>query len=586
MSSQVPISQFRAGDKLGARRLNQMVSALRNVQGPDVPGNRFEKPSEQTFAINTGGAIPAFGLASLESPVQTTKAGLVQQLAWQVKPIGEATEGKLIGICRDPITSGGAGLVQVTGQAIVEINDTTKPLLIDGGWEMLWEASSSGTRMSIFRHVGFVEEPEEPEYTTVKIHVTQVAHGLGTGRAVRHDGTAWVYAGMADVYAPPFDTNFKDRLAVGIITNVTADEFDVVTSGLVEGLYSLIPGTLYYVSLGGVLVDLDLGFPILHAISSTSGIISRYAVSLDQALWSVGGLLTRDADGLYNLPRGGDGQVLMGDSALPHKLKWADPVTIASNGGILTRYDGEQQILAPFGVGKVPISTAEGFQWGEFSFPFLAGFNLAATYTVGGTHTFNAATVYWIAILISSGGGGGGGSTGTGSGSTAGGGGGGGGTLIIFGQRGQVGIVIGIGIGSPGAGGINGSSGDNASSSHVDGIGINGGLGGSGTDGHGGRGGMTREDSNIPSIEQLFDNGSSSLVSIAPGQSGQPGRMISINYSGGSITSYATRGGRGGHSAIGIANSSHIGGGGAGGDAGSAGSAGNAGACYIFEDGI
>ncbi len=255
------------------------------------------------------------------------------------------------------------------------------------------------------------------------------------------------------------------------------------------------------------------------------------------------------------------------------------PVPIANGGtaGTTAAAARTNLGLGTAAVINVPVSLANGGTAGTTSPEaalnlLLMRFEWGAptSYTTPGssTHTFTAGKKVYLAFVRGAGGGGGGGSSGTGTGATAGGGGGQGAVRMAWGKINvsSTSIVVGTG-GSGGAAtgtGVDGTAGGTSSESLTAG-GAPGGGGGGSDLGHGGYGGSS-------------GNGSGGRITM-DGESGQPGRMRSISYSGSpsTIVSVSTIGGRGG------GPSAVAGSGGDGGSAGNAGAAGADGRVDIYE---
>lgn len=101
----------------------------------------------------------------------------------------------------------------------------------------------------------------------VVVGVTQVAHGLTVGQAIRHDGSAYVAANAATEPA---------ARVVGVVTSVPdADTFTYQSTGFVTGLSGLTPGATYYLQDDGSL-GTGLGTvarPVLIAVSSSQAVL-------------------------------------------------------------------------------------------------------------------------------------------------------------------------------------------------------------------------------------------------------------------------------------------------------------------------
>ena len=636
--TQAAIPSFKRGERLGARRLNGLVNALQEQIGPGVPGGAGVAPAGQTFAVNAGtGAVGAFAPVSLESPVVTSDAGLISQLAWNVKPIAEGTASAPAGVCKDPIAIGGAGYVQTSGQAIVSITDATKALLETGGWTVLWEAASSGTRSAIARHSAAATAP-----SAISQAIAQTAHNLTVvGQVVFYNGTAWVVAGGSGPAGAGYAI-LAGEWPRGVVSAIADfDNFTVTYHGFISGLTGLTAGQLYYVSnSSGGLTTTPNQRPILQALSATTGLVLAGAPPAEPRFAY---LVTKSGHGfargnvvgivagvwvLASMTLGYDRVGLVSDvidaNTFEITIEGVAYITGWTEGdlGYLTATAGQLGVLPATGDLRRAVTYAIdstrvyvlGVALGSLGHNHgvlgLAGLdpdvvtNIAAgdalvydgslftnvpvaldpskfrsvpssvTTTEYASGSGNHTRTQVNYLIVARAAGGGGAGGSTGSGSGAyGGGGGGEGEMIIAQGRWTASGTIAYAVGAGGAGGASNANGSTGGSTSV--TGVVAAAGGFGGVSATGIGGVGGR-----SLSAALTVGAVQELKI-PGKRGHRGGIKSIVYSAPSFTSYATYGGSGGGD--GTTSSKFSGSGGNGGAAATGGSAGQAGRIDIYE---
>lgn len=190
--------------------------------------------------------------------------------------------------------------------------------------------------------------------------------------------------------------------------------------------------------------------------------------------------------------------------------------------------------------------------------------------TTTGTHTFNASSKYFLAVLVGSGGGGESGSAGNGSGTFAGQGGGSGELVIVFGKITATSASITIGT----AGAVATNGGDVTFVMNGETVTAGGGkAGGAVGGGAGGAAGYT-----------AAAQSANFIAHRRPGDRGESGQCRTVNFSGaGAVSSITCVGGYGGSPQLNVGGTFYGGGGYGGGNNSVAAGAGTAGAVLILE---
>ncbi len=158
----MPPNDFRGvkrGDRLTADLLNSLVRSgqvalARQILGiTDQSTSVLVEPAFTAQVINdTDELIPAGAPVSLESPVLTTDVGLMNQRAFKVVLLEDATTSTLhVAITKHAIAAGSGGDAYISGACLVQITDDNSYYLTTGGLEILYDSDTSGTRYGVAR---------------------------------------------------------------------------------------------------------------------------------------------------------------------------------------------------------------------------------------------------------------------------------------------------------------------------------------------------------------------------------------------------------------------------------------------------
>lgn len=127
--------------------------------------------------------------------------------------------------------------------------------------------------------------------TDLSRSITQTAHGLAVGDAIKYTGTAYAKA-LADTS--------ENAEVVGIVSIVTdANNFTLLYGGYISTLTSLTAGTVYFLSsvTPGLLTDVtppnigQVNKPLLIAVSTTTGYFFNFRGSIVGGAASGGGFV-------------------------------------------------------------------------------------------------------------------------------------------------------------------------------------------------------------------------------------------------------------------------------------------------------
>ncbi len=156
----------KRGDRLTAALLNNLVGAgrsgiLRQLAKLADPGNSvLSEPAMTVQVINTTSeTIPAGAPVSLESPVLDTDVGLMNQRAFNVVLLEDATTLPLHpAVTQHAIAAGCGGDAYVTGACLVQFTDDNYPYVAISGLEVLFDSETSGgIRYGLVRFAGNVK---------------------------------------------------------------------------------------------------------------------------------------------------------------------------------------------------------------------------------------------------------------------------------------------------------------------------------------------------------------------------------------------------------------------------------------------
>ena len=168
----------------------------------------------------------------------------------------------------------------------------------------------------------------------VSSSVVQAKHGFSRGQCVLFNGTNWVLATSGSA-------------GVGVVGSLeSADVFEFVSLGLLDGLDTLIPGATYYPSALGISINVS-GVAIGTAYTDTKLFVSASGASTPSAPIDTSGFVTTSA---LNAATASINAALAAhnhDSRYTHSVEFDGVISVepGNSGLVFLEADGTQVLL-------------------------------------------------------------------------------------------------------------------------------------------------------------------------------------------------------------------------------------------------